>query len=396
MSQYANLWLHRTFLEEVLKKRPDRSKVGYLQNFIWREFFQWKMFDSRNILMERGRGQNQLAGLSSPEGQALPRPKVSGDTFLSTLMDVKSYALVKPDIVQADLQLGELAVARATGTSVARQMESKVTDYITNEMAENEDVVDNMLEYLAVGALKNAVTWPPVTNAGAAITPAPRYWGSEIAGTWNVGLAAELNQVITSLVDNAGSAATADQRKVWSDASADIIGALDVVDQICRQNHAFTIRGGQIICRSTLMKHLIKNTAILNLLRGDTHEQPGASGFITTKQLEDWFATGLDYKFRFYDTFWTYEALTKNADYTPSVVYYLNENEIIFIPPQGISGWMGTAPLETEDGSYNEGGPMPWLYRRPKPPYEREMGVHTVAWPVFADNLMWVRLQVLT
>lgn len=395
MSASANLYLHRTYLQELLEKRPDRGKRGFLQNFIWREFFDWKTFGSRNILMERGRSQNQLAGLAAPEGQALPRPEVGGDTFLSTLMDVKSYAIVKPDIVQADIQLGELLVQGALNTNIGRMLQQKVEDYTTEKLNENEDVVDNMLEYLAIGALKNAIVWPPVDNTGSAITPAPVYWNPQISGTWNVGLASELNQDLSSLVDYTGAAQSGDLVRYWDDTAADIIGQLDIMDQICRQNHAFTLRGGQIVCRSSLIKHIIKNTDILNLLRGDDRSQTGARGFLTTKQLEDWFIVGLDYRFRFYDTFWTYETLTKGADYDPTTVYYLNENEIIIIPPEGVDGWMGTAPLEQEDMSYNEGGPMPWLYRRPTPPYEREMGVHTVAWPVFRDNLKWVRLQVL-
>ena len=395
MSAQANLYLHRTYLEKVLEQRPTRGKSGYLQDFIWNQFFKWQEFGSRNILMERGKQQNQIAGLAAPEGQALPRPRVSGDTFLSTMMDVKSYAMVKSDIVQADFQLGELMLKGALGTSLAGQMQQKVTSYIAREMKENVEVVDNMLEYLAIGALKNSIVWPPVDDAGSAISPAPRYWGAEISGTWNVGLATELNQVVSSLVDYNGDSQSGDLVRTWDDDAADIIGQLDIVDQICKNNHAFSIRGGTIICRSSLSRDLMSNTDILTMLRGTNSELTGARGFITTKQLEDWFVDGVGYTFRPYDTFWTYESLTADTDYTPTLVHYLRENEIIIVPPQGIQGMMGTIPLETETGAYQSGGgPMAWLYKRPKPPFEREMGVHTVAWPLFQDNLMWVRLQV--
>ena len=394
MSTNANLYLHRTFLAEIMNERPDKSKEGYRQSFIWREFLDWRDFGTRNVLMQRAKTQNQLAGLYGPQGTALPRPRIGAEQWLSTMMDVKAYDFVDPDIVRDDIALGELLVTNSLETVAGRALRAKVREYIERAMAMNEDVVDNTLEYLTIGALKNSIVWPPVDNAGNAISPPPVYWNADVSGTWQVGLPTDLNQDIAALVDKDGNAATADQRKYWSDTTADIIGALDVVDQICIEKYAFSIAGGTIIARSTLIRNnIIKNADILNFLRGNDNTQPGARGFITPRQLELVFPDAMGYTFRPYDAFWTWETPAKNADYTSNTVFYLNPNEIIIIPPGGVQGWMGTAPLEREDGDWQP-GMMPWLYKDPRPNFRREMGVHATAWPIFART-EWVRLQVL-
>lgn len=390
-----NLYLNNTYFHKVLETRPPKSKTAPGQRFIHQQLFPWYDFGERDILMARDKGSNQLATPYGPEGQPQPPPKEGGEQQLVTLIDFKAFDNVNPSIVQQDRVLGEMAVSGTLKSAgIFRQ---KVRDAVSKMVIKNANRLDNVLELVAIGALKNSFLWPPTDDNGNTISNPPNYWATNIGETnWVFGLPTNLNQDLASLVDRNGDAASTDQKKYWSEASADIIGTLDVMDQICRQLHGFSIRKGTILCRSTLLSHIIKNTAILNLLRGTTFEQQGARAYITTPELENFFVEGLGYTFMDYDTYWTYETgKSKSADHSSTIVHYLKENEIIILPPGNLGGnaMMGTCPIEHQDEQWRP-GIMPWMLRDPRPPFNREAGVHTVAWPVF-EYLTWCRLQVL-
>lgn len=389
------LFLNNTFFYKILETRPPKSKTAPGQRFIHQDLFPWFDFGERDILLQRAKANNQLATPYGPEGQPLPPPKESGEQQLVTLIDWKAFDNVNPNVVQQDRELGEMAISGSLKSGSVFQR--KVRDAVSKMITKNADRLDNSLELVAIGALKNSFIWPPTDDDGATISNAPNYWATNIGETnWTFGLPANLNQDLASLTDWKSDAATADQKKYWSDASADIIGALNVMDQICRQLHGFSIRDGTILCRSTLLDYIIKNTAVLNLLRGTTFEQTGARNYITIPELESYFVTGLGYTFAPYDTFWTYETgKSKSADHSSTMVHYLKENEIIILPPGnlGDNAKMGTCSIEHQDESWRP-GVMPWMLRDPRPPFTREAGVHTVAWPIF-EYLTWCRLQVL-
>lgn len=391
------LYLNNTYFYKILETRPPKSKTAPGQEFIWQRLFPWHDFGERDILMDRAKANNQLATIYGPEGQPTAPPKEAGERQLITLMDIKAFDFVNPGVVEQDMTLGEMAISG--NLKSAGVWQRKVRDAVTKMVTKNAVRVDNTLELIALGALRNSFVWPPTDDDGATISSPPSYWATNIGETnWTFGLAANLNQDVASLTTWKNAAATADQKKYWSDTSADIIGALNVMDQICRNVHGFTIRDGTILCRSSLIHdYLIKNAAVLALLRGSNYEQTGARNYITIPELEGYFKDQLGYTFMPYDTFWTYETgLDKGADHSSTIVHYLKENEIIILPPGNLSGnaMMGTCPIEHQDESWRP-GIMPWMLKDPRPPFTREAGVHTVAWPVF-EYLTWARMQVLT
>jgi hypothetical protein len=391
-----NLYLNNTYFYKVLETRPPKSKTAPGQRFIHQQLFPWHDFGERDILMQRAKANNQLATPYGPEGQPQPPPREGGEQQLVTLIDFKAFDNVNPSVVQQDRVLGEMAVSGTLKS--AGVFQRKVRDAVSRMIVNNANRIDNVLELVAIGALKNSFVWPPTDDDGNAISNPPNYWETNIGETnWTFGLPSNLNQDLASLTTWKGDAATADQKKYWSETDADIIGSLNVMDQICRNLHGFSIRDGTILCRSSLLHdYLIKNATILSMLRGSNYEQPGARTYIPIPVLEGYFRDQLGYTFSSYDTFWTYEtSLAKGADHTSTVVHYLKENEIIILPPGNLGGnaMMGTCPIEHQDETWRP-GIMPWMLRDPRPPFNREAGVHTVAWPVF-EYLTWARLQVL-
>lgn len=387
------LYLNNTYVGKTLEQRPSKDKNAPTQRFIHNQLFPWRDYGERDVLVKRTKGYNRLATIYGPEGQPTAPPREGAEQQLVTMFDWKAYNTVNPSVVQQDEALGQFAISGNLKT--ASVFQKKVRDAVSEIIRDNGIRIDNTMELVAIGALLDNFAWPPTDDDGSAISSPPNYWDTSVGETsWTWGLPAKLNQDLASLVLHNGDAASADQRKYWSDASADIIGALGVVDKVATQNHGFQLRGGTIICRSTLLDDLIKNTAILNMLRGTTYEQEGARQYITIPSLERFFSEQLGYTFAPYDTHWTYETgRTKSADHSSTLVHYLKENQIIIMPPGGLrNSYMGTCPIEYQDGQWRP-GIMPWLYRDPRPPHNREAGAHVVAWPIF-EYLEWATLQI--
>lgn len=387
------LYLNNTYFNKVLEQKPSKSKDAPTQRFIHQQLFPWRDYGLRDVLTKRSKGFNRLATPYGPEGQPTAPPKEGAEQQLTSMIDWKAYNTVSTDIVQQDEALGGFAVSGNLKT--ASVFAAKVRQAIDEIIVDNSNRIDNSMELVAIGALLDNFQWPPTDDAGSAISTAPNYWATDIGETsWTFGLPAYLNQDLASLVDREGSAATTNQKKYWTETDADIIGALGVMDKIATQNHGFELRGGTIICRSTLLDDLIKNATILNMLRGSNYEQEGARGYITTPSLERFFSEQLGYTFAKYDTSWTYETgRTKSADHSSTIVHYLKENQVIILPPGGLrNAFMGTCPIEHADEQWRP-GVMPWIYKDPRPPYNREAGSHVVAWPIF-EYFEWATLQI--
>jgi len=386
--------LNPRFLYKVLQSRPDDSKRGYRQNFLQPTLAPFKNYFERDILMEMAETETNLAGLYAPDGQAVPVGDPSFKSIMLSLQDVKSSRIINPSVVSKIREAGELSVFGAGDTSVSKRTQAKIAQEITRKMGLCDDDVDVTLEYLTVHALLGTIAWPPLDDAGSAISNPPPHFNASYADSWAFPIPSDMNQDIASLVDYEGSAATADQRKYWSDATADILGQFRVLNQIATENYATNLRGGTVYLAQTTFDLMTQNTAIMNWMVGANKEQPGARTYIDDNELKAFIATKTGWKFETYDAFWTYRTQALGSASTKVRVHFLPRNKIIVVPAGGANLSMGTAPIENADESWNP-GKMPWSYKDPKPNYSREVGVNTIAWPVFTEEIRHAVLQVL-
>ena len=382
------------FLFKVLEERPNEGKRGYRQQYLQPKMAPFKDFYERNILLEKTVEESNIAGLYAPDGQALPVGDPLFSTMALSLQDVKSTRHIHPAIVEKIRDAGELALFNAGNTGVSKRNKAAIMAEIGTKMGKCDDDVDVTLEYFTLRALLGSIPWPPTDNDGSAVSNPPPHWNAKYSGTWTFPLPTEMNQDVASLVDYNGDAATAGQKKYWSDATADIIGQFRHVNQIGVENQAISYRNGIVIGAQSTLDLLAQNTAIKNFILGSDLTQTGSRQFVDNDTLDKFVKTNLGYTFMPYDAFFTYQTQVLGSPATKTAVRFLPKNKIIIIPPGGAGLVMGTAPIEHADEQWRP-GKMPWSFKDPKPNYNREVGVNTIAWPVFTQEIKHFVLTVL-
>lgn len=396
-------WLVQKFLWRIVERQPDDSRRGFRQRYLTVEnFAPFENVWTREVLVQRSKAQNPLAGFYSPKGEALPATDIGYDQMLMALQDVKATRYLDPDLYREMVEIGELAVFNAGNTQMAKAKSATALKKLTEFMRFCNDQVDTSMEYLLVKALEGQIVWPPVDDGGDAIASPPDYWnGTQYSGTWPYPLEADKIQDITGLVDKDGSFASTDIRTVWTDASADILGALRTINELMIEKYAVDLDGGTILMPTTTKNLLKVNTGVVEWLAGANKEQPGARRFMSDNELETVLQQFGDMTIRKYDSFWTYDSTPgiSSADTTVTKVKFLTPGKIILMPRGGVGAKMGTVPLQTAAGRNApwKPGKFTWFYENPKPNFEKQVGVNVVAWPLFeSGHYPWFVLDVLS
>lgn len=396
-------WLTQKFLWEILQQQPDESRRGFRQRYLTEENFApdenvW----TREVLVQRTKAQNPLAGLYSPKGEALAATDVGYDQMLMTIQDVKAMRYIDPDLYREMVEVGELAVFNAGNAQMAKAKSSTILKKLTEFMQFCNDQVDNSREYLLIKALEGQIVWPPVDDDGNTISNAPDYWnGAQFSGTWPYPLEADKVQNITGLVDKDNSFASAAIRTVWSDADADVLGAMRTINELMLEKYAVDLTGGTILMPTSTRNLLMVNTGILEWLAGTNKEQAGARRFMSDVELKAVLSQFGDMTIRRYDSFWTYETVPgiSSANTTTTKVKFLSPGKIILMPPGGVGAKMGTVPLQTGPGRNApwKPGKFTWTWEGSKPNYTKQVGVNAVYWPLFSGgHYPWFVLDVLS
>lgn len=396
-------WLTQKFLWEILAQQPDESRRGFRQRYLTEENFApdenvW----TREVLVQRTKAQNPLAGLYSPKGEALAATDVGYDQMLMTIQDVKAMRYIDPDLYREMVEVGELAVFNAGNTQLAKAKSSTILKKLTEYMQFCNDQVDNSREYLLIKALEGQIVWPPVDDDGNTISNPPDYWnGTQFSGTWPYPLEADKVQSITGLVDKDNAFASAAIRTVWSDADADVLGAMRTINELMLEKYAVDLTGGTILMPTSTRNLLMVNTGILEWLAGTNKEQAGARRFMSDVELKAVLSQFGDMTIRRYDSFWTYETVPgiSSANTTTTKVKFLSPGKIILMPPGGVGAKMGTVPLQTAPGKNApwKPGKFTWTWEGSKPNYTKQVGVNAVYWPLFSGgHYPWFVLDALS
>lgn len=395
-------WITPTFLWNIVEQRPNEGRRGFRQSYMQSSMCPFEDVGSRHVLLQRSKEQNPLAGLYSPKGEAIPATDLGYDQIMMTMQDVKAMRYLDADIWQTIVEIGELAVSSAASSAVFKRNAQTVMKHLTRLMNFCDDQVDTTLEYLFMQVLsEGSITWPPTNDAGSTISSPPDYLNSaNYSGTWPYPIEADKNQDITTLVDYEGSNPGANIRKVWTDSTADILGALRTIRTLMLEKYAIDMDGATMIMSSVDRDLMLNNTALLNFLAGANKEQPGARTFMSDNELRSALSTVGDMQLKTYNSFWTYEATPTlpGQDSTTTRVKFLKPGKVIFIPKSGINAKMGTVRLQTGPGSNApwRAGKIAWSYENPKPNFEKQVGVNVVSWPLFpSGHYDWFILDVL-
>ena len=376
---YPNDLLTPTFLTGAIESRPTKAAIR--QNYRGMALLPLLEVDERRLSWDVMHSENNLAGIYGPKGQAVPGDDVLFSTVFANLVDVKASRNLDPTIVQIIRDAGMPAVYKSGGSAhTVKALQARIRRHVSERLAWCDDAVDANLEYFAMQALsEGSISWPPTDNDGNTISPAMPHWNAEMEVAVTFPLPANQSQNASSLT---GWDSRTGGGVNWKNSSADPIKDLEVINEYMRKQTGVTLRGGRIIMSEVVLSHIAFLPNVLRWVVGTDYSQDGGRQFIDTEQLKALIKTRLGWTVETYDAQWTYRTHNVGTKPTISRIDFLKEGKVVILPPGEPVGRMATTWQETESGSWVQ-GKMAWSYRTPKPPFEQEVGVNIVAFPIF-------------
>lgn len=392
MTVYPNDMLTPTFLTGAIQARPTREAIR--QGYNHERLLPFMDVDERELTWDVMYSENNLAGVYGPKGQAVPGDDVLFDQAFANLVDVKASRNLDPSIVQKIRDAGMPAVYKAGGSSnVIKALQSRIRDHISKRLGWCDDAVDSQLEYFTWQALSTgSIVWPPVDNNGNAISNPMPHWNANMTFTVNFPLPANQNQNASALVGHNSEAGT---QVAWNTVgTANPIKDLEVISRLMKHSLGITLRGGTIYMSDVVLGYMAQTTNILRWIVGTQYNQNDSRQFIDQGTLKQFIQTRTGFNIETYDSQWTYRTHNPGTKPTITQIDFLKEGTVVIVPPGGPVGRMATTYQETESGAWTT-GKMAWSFRAPKPPYEQEVGVNIVAFPVF-EHYDWFILQAFS
>jgi len=244
-------------------------------------------------------------------------------------------------------------------------------------------------EYMALQAMQGSYRWPPLGYDGAPVsTPMPEWNADEkieidfpfhdkfVQNIW------ELDGVPASV----GGVNRVGTQKRWTDSDADPRYDLEVIADMMLDEKGVDAEGATLIMSRKVLSYIGFLASVQRWITGVNYEQSaGVQDFADLERVKTWIKTAFGYNIKLYDAKWTYLDGT-NADGSENIrsVRFLPANKMIVIPPGETVGVMAQAPHETQDGGFVHGKTV-YVKRQDVEPYEREMGVSNVCWPLLTD-----------
>ena len=366
----------RTWMDAALEKRPTRQAIR--QNYIGLTLFPLRRVWEYELTWDLVKSANHLAGIYAHDGVPIPGNDPDYETLVSDVMHLMASRIISPGTVMKLRQAGELPV----NNTLVRSARSKLLAEIGGKLGSTQDEIEGQIEYLCMHALQGSITWPPQTWAGAAITPAPAYWG-DVTFMKSMGYPANFTQAATTL---AGHNARAGGGLAWSNTASNPILDLEVIAEYINEQTGLDAWGADIYMSRTTLSYMAQNALVLQWIRG-TYGPPaaGLTGFINQADLKDYIATKLGYNIHLYDAQWTYESgLSSPTGPTETRIKFLKEGRLIILPKgtvgNGATEFASAPDLGAPDGERL--GLYTWSDQMSRPPWTTEVGSGIHGFPI--------------
>lgn len=367
----------RRWMDTVLEERPTKPAIQ--QGYIGSRFFPTKPVYDYELTWDLVKSANHLAGLYSHDGVPIPGRDPDYETYVADVMHAMASRMISRNVVLKLRQAGELS----THSTLERGIMAKLRSHVGEKLAACEDEIDAIKEYLCLNMLQGSITWPPQTWAGAAISPAPSYWGN-VTFTMSTGYPSWAEQDATSLV---GWDSRAGAQKVWSDTTdGDPVKDLEVIAENIEERTGLSMVGATILMNRTLLSKMAFNANILRWIRGDNGPADASSQqYIDVGALKNFIKTKLGYTIELYDAQWTYDSgLDSASGPTETRIKFLKPGRVLIIP-RGVTGagvsYYATAPdMGAPDGQ--QPGRYTWSWEEDRPPWKVEVGAGLHGFPI--------------
>lgn len=380
MANYPNPLTTR-FLDGVIKERPDEQALR--KTYIGTSLVPYKSVEEYELTWDVIKSANHIAGVYAMDGTPIPGTDPGFYSMMANVINLAAARKLEEQTVMTFREPGELALK----SRVLRSKRDKAMRLLRSKISKCDDEVDTTVEYLIMQALQGSIAWPPTDNAGAAITPAPAYWGSVSPGfTLSLGFRAAFVQDIASL---SGYNSRAGGAQNWQHASADPFLDLEVIRELITETAHINAYGSTLIMSASALSWMATRPNVLNWFRGTAAGGPAtdkaAGQFVDYYSLNQFLETRLGYKVMTYDSVWTYETnIGSGSGETENSIRFLPINKMLVIPNGALTSenaYFATAPISGPNDAYKT-GKQTWSEKMTKPPWSWEVGVQLKGFPI--------------
>jgi hypothetical protein len=366
------------FMQTAIEERPTTEDLRKTR--IGLSILPMKPVEEYELTWDVIRSENELAGVYAHEGIPVPGDDILFETLAADIVNLMATRIVKESDVMTLRDPGDPGLHSASRAAYRRAQTR------TRRLMEwCDDTIDNLVEFLIMWALQGTITWPPLTDAGAAIGVHQKQWG---ASNWvlnfptqpaNAVLATPFRQAATTLrgmIDAVSPAGRAGGGVAWNLAGAQPILDIEVILDFMTWVLGFSMYGATAITSRRVFSYLANNTSVIQWVQGTEK----GTNFVSTDAFTDFMKTKFDLNWRIYDAQWTYRTnLTAAAGPTINRVHFLRPGHVIILPPGEDFGFFATGPAKANNWKT---GKYTWLKDYDTPPFDTEMGVGIKGFPI--------------
>lgn len=387
------------YMEQVLEERP--TKAFRLGPRIGARFFPIKAYSDYRIVWEEVREYSPMAGAYALEDLPDTMDELDFQTYQADVMHWGSRMTLSPAQIMFLRFAGQVNAVNAPtgyGTGPAaddyrRRDAEKIAKY-TRMMNEG---LDNVLEYLAMGALLGKIKWPPDDADGNAIAAAdlPLSMGRQALNQPYAFLAASatdggFHQSASTLTGVSGGVSATGV--AWNASTANPIHDMSVIMDLLEDRMNLTTENLLILTARKVIAHIAKLTGVLDWILGENRDRV----FLLDKEIRNFINLEVGWTVEYYQSKWEY---IKQGDWdttnpTVNQVPFMPYGTWMILPRPEIQemGKMATAPAPGPAHNWQAGKYM-WMERDAKPPWKTEMGMGGFWWPLMFDGDVRFRLD---
>lgn len=370
--------LTRAWLDTAIQARP--TKASLKQQYVGLKYFPLRPVQDYEITWDVINSGNRIAGIYDHHGVPIPGDDYDYAQKMADIVNIMASRVIDTKTVMVLRDAGEPAVENnATLKSVRQRHLDKVAEKVANA----DDEVEAVIEYLCLQALQGTITWPPVDDTGAAIVNPPASWGG-VSFALSMGFRANFIQNISTL---SGWGGRAGGGLNWKNVAAKPIQDMEVIAELMQRTTGMSMTNAKVITSRSTLSWLAFNTDILTWVRG-TFGPANNLGYIDVEALKTFIATKMGWNIELYDAIWTYpSSLGSGSGVTENQVHFLKEGKMIVIPNGALdnAAYFATAPDPGQDNTWQT-GKYTWTYRAPTPPYTQEIGVGLHGFPILKTS----------
>lgn len=386
MSYNPKDFLSPKFLMGVLRERQDFGNER--ARYIGSRYLPFENVPEQTVVWETIRGENRLAGVYSAKGKAISGDEIGFSTYFANLLWIKAAKTLDPDVVHKIRAPGMIDVYKAGQSAfpiqgMKQRVENKFREYLTYI----DDQMAAQTEYFATQAMQGQLVWPPVDDSGNPLPVQPEWNGDQkINITWP--FVAKFKQNISTLAGvplTSGGADRSGGGYAWNNDNADPLLDFEVITEMMLELKGVDADYATCLMSRRALSYIAMLPNIQRWVRGVNYEGDDPTGVADFPQFKQKIKTQFGLTIETYDAKWTYLDGVE-ADGKPIIKSrrFIPVNKMIIVPRGEKIGSMAQAPHESQDGNYVY-GPDVYVKRDDIPPYEWEVGIQNICFPLLRD-----------